>query len=96
MTWSRMDEDALLPVIATVQAGGVGTDTASLVGGSVIPVVIVVPGPGAGLVRTSATTTTTITRRPTIARQGIKGLFFFRTTRQFGQTVRPDSMDAPQ
>jgi hypothetical protein len=92
-----MDEGGTLaPVIAIVQVGCDGMDSPALVGGTVIAGAIVVPGPDTGLVRTTATTTTTITTRPAITRYGVRGFFFFRTARQFGQTVRLASMVAPQ
>jgi hypothetical protein len=96
MTWRRTEEDTLLPLIATVQVGCVGTAATAPVDEIAAPVSIVVPGFGVGLVRTNATITTTITARPAMIRYGVRGFFFFRTTRQFGQTVRLDSMDAPQ
>jgi hypothetical protein len=68
----------------------------ALVGWTVMTGAIVVPGPGAGLIRTNATTMMTTTISPAITRYGVRALFFFRTARQFGQEFWPGSTGAPQ
>jgi hypothetical protein len=97
ITRSWTDEGGTFdPVIAIMQDGACGADTAASVGRTVITGAGIVIGCGAGLIRSTAATRITITMIPPMMRYGIRDLLSFITTRQFGQTDRLDSTGAPQ
>jgi hypothetical protein len=97
ITRSRIEDGGTFdPVIAIMQLGACGEDSTILVGGTLIAVSGMVTGCGEGLIRSTTATRITTIMIPPIMRYGVRELFSFRTTRQFGQTVRFDSTGAPQ
>jgi hypothetical protein len=79
-----------------IQLGSAGADATAVVGGMVIFVSGMVTGCGEGLIRRNAATRITTTMMPAMMSQGVRELFSFKTIRHVGQTVRLDSIDAPQ